>query len=353
MDLSSHVGASFGRPGQDRVEESALGVFAVATAARPDQDGSVAVRLALDSVRTHVDMHADVLRRFERHPSDELRARLLAVLEDAFVRAAQEVFGLAQRLGDLRVDLDVVLVVGADAFVAHAGGGCVLLARQGMEHRLTSAQRMDEEGPLPTAVAPPAIGVEPLGLQGHPSVEILCIQARAGDVISLGPADTTTESQLSVHVGSGAFTADDRARLAVLNGVALFAHCSDPELRAIARAMRPRGFDVGGVVVEQGCAGTELFVVVEGCVEVVKDGVTMATLGPGAHFGEMALLDHPERSATVRAASEVELLALDRRAFFGLLKQDPALAVKVLWNLSLRLSAALRETSAQLASAVP
>ena len=60
------------------------------------------------------------------------------------------------------------------------------------------------------------------------------------------------------------------------------------------------------------------------------------------------MLDEPNRSATVVAVEDTELLLITREAFFHLLKRDPTLAVKVLWNMLLRLSSHLRTTSEKL-----
>ena len=91
-----------------------------------------------------------------------------------------------------------------------------------------------------------------------------------------------------------------------------------------------------------------MYLVVAGQVAVTKDGRELVQLGPGANFGEMAMLDEPQRSATVIALEDTELLLITRDAFFKLLKRDPTLAVKVLWNMLLRLSAHLRATSEKL-----
>jgi CRP-like cAMP-binding protein len=94
-----------------------------------------------------------------------------------------------------------------------------------------------------------------------------------------------------------------------------------------------------------------MYLVVVGQVAVLKESREIIRLGTGANFGEMSLLDEPQRSATVQAVDDTELLVITRDAFFSLLKRDPTLAVKVLWNMLLRISANLRATSEALAQA--
>jgi CRP-like cAMP-binding protein len=151
-----------------------------------------------------------------------------------------------------------------------------------------------------------------------------------------------------VQVG-GASKKEREARLEILGRMAMLAHCTPQELVAVASATRPRTYHKGDEIVTEGGTGREMFLVVSGRLQILKDGAPIATLEPGSTFGEMAMLDEPRASATVRAISDVELLVIAREAFFGLLKNDASFAVKILWNMVLRLSANLRLTSARLA----
>jgi alkyl hydroperoxide reductase subunit AhpC len=87
----------------------------------------------------------------------------------------------------------------------------------------------------------------------------------------------------------------------------------------------------GGIVVEQGEAADRVFVITAGEAEILRrrqDGSEelLSILGPGEHFGEIGLLLEGRRTASVRARSELELLALDREAFRNLVEaSQPAL----------------------------
>jgi CRP-like cAMP-binding protein len=63
----------------------------------------------------------------------------------------------------------------------------------------------------------------------------------------------------------------------------------------------------------------------------------------------MAMLDEPTRSASAVAVCDTELLLISRETFFGLLMGNPTLAVKILWNMLLKLSDNLRRTTTVLA----
>jgi CRP-like cAMP-binding protein len=137
-------------------------------------------------------------------------------------------------------------------------------------------------------------------------------------------------------------------RLARLAPMSIFDHCTRAELRAFAQAARPRRARAGAKIFRQGDPGTELFLLLDGEVDISRDGRHLVTLQPEAMFGEMAMLDEPERSASAAARSDTELLVISRAAFFSLLQDNPPLAVKILWNMNLRLSSNLRSTSRRL-----
>jgi NADH dehydrogenase len=82
-------------------------------------------------------------------------------------------------------------------------------------------------------------------------------------------------------------------------------------------------FEQGETVFKQGDLGDSMYVVRSGEVEIIRDGATVARLGPGEYFGELALMgDHP-RSATVRATQPTNVLLVPRREFVQLLAAFP------------------------------
>ena len=87
--------------------------------------------------------------------------------------------------------------------------------------------------------------------------------------------------------------------------------------RELASHVVPVSVRPGDVVVRQGDAGDRFYVVARGEVEVDVDGRAGDVLGEGDHFGEIALLRDVPRTATVRARTDAELLALDRDEFIA------------------------------------
>jgi CRP-like cAMP-binding protein len=116
----------------------------------------------------------------------------------------------------------------------------------------------------------------------------------------------------------------------------LFARCTKRDLRIVVRHGERIGATSGTTLVRQGDRGDAFFLVLSGTAVVERDGVTVAQLGPGSWFGELALLDPADRAATVTSSSDAELLALDARMFKVLLRELPGLSAAMLAALARR-----------------
>lgn len=118
--------------------------------------------------------------------------------------------------------------------------------------------------------------------------------------------------------------------------IPLFSALSKRDLSRIAKASNEITVEPGHVLVEQGDAGREAFVVVEGTATVKRNGRRVGELGPGDAIGELALLDHGPRTATVTADTELTALVLTAREFAGVVEEVPGLAQKLLGQLAAR-----------------
>src|ERR1700726_3569042 len=103
-------------------------------------------------------------------------------------------------------------------------------------------------------------------------------------------------------------------------------------------------FDVGGGLLEEGSTAPDLFVVLDGQVEIAKvDGASktvIVTLGKGEFFGEMAVIDGSSRSATAIAATpNTRVMRINHARFVYLVSQQPAFALMVMDALRQRLRA--------------
>ncbi|MDO8362316.1 MAG: cyclic nucleotide-binding domain-containing protein [Actinomycetota bacterium] len=131
--------------------------------------------------------------------------------------------------------------------------------------------------------------------------------------------------------------ASKKAYLEHLRNVSLFQGCSTKDLEKIAKASDEITMPAGSLIVDQGQTGREAFIVLEGTVAVRRNGKKVGTFGPGTVVGELSLLDHGPRTATVVCDSDCVLLLLDQRHFMGVLDDVPALAHKLLASLAGRI----------------
>ena len=111
---------------------------------------------------------------------------------------------------------------------------------------------------------------------------------------------------------------------------------------AIEKCINEYGVDE--VIFEEGSTGRELFVVLDGQVEIAKvDGpskTVIVTLGKGEFFGEMAVIDGSARSATaIAATADTRVMRINHARFVYLVSQQPAFALMVMDALSKRLRA--------------
>lgn len=115
-----------------------------------------------------------------------------------------------------------------------------------------------------------------------------------------------------------------------LADVPLFSACSKKELKLIAKASDEVHLEQGKVLMEQGDVGREAFVIVDGTVIVKRNNRKVTELGPGAAIGELALLDHGARTATVEAKTPVTVLVLGPREFSAVIDDVPSIANKLM-----------------------
>jgi CRP-like cAMP-binding protein len=128
--------------------------------------------------------------------------------------------------------------------------------------------------------------------------------------------------------------------LEMLAQVPLFSSATKDQLRHLASQGTRITVKAGRVLTEQGGLQQEFFMVLSGEARCLIDGVEVARFGPGDFFGEMTLLDHGPRTATVIAVTDMELLVLERREFRTVVENAPDLAWQLLIHLAARLRAA-------------
>ena len=122
-----------------------------------------------------------------------------------------------------------------------------------------------------------------------------------------------------------------------LKSAKLFQGLPYGEIKKIERQLKhiqhPKGHDI----VVRGDGGVGFMIITDGTVTVTTIQGKTRTLGPGESFGEMALLDHHGRSATVKADTDVSLATIPEWGFKSFLEEHPEVAYRLLQELSHRI----------------
>ena len=126
----------------------------------------------------------------------------------------------------------------------------------------------------------------------------------------------------------------------LIRDIPIFADLDDASVAQLATDFIEREFESGQAIATEGEGGLNFFVVESGTADVSVGGNVVGTLGPGASFGEVALVDKSARSATVTATSPMIAYALPVWSFRPFVEQRPELAWKLLEVLAERLRAA-------------
>jgi CRP-like cAMP-binding protein len=128
----------------------------------------------------------------------------------------------------------------------------------------------------------------------------------------------------------------DKALLERLGQVDLFKRCTKSDIEALADIVDDTSVPTGSVICEQGRVADACYVVADGEASVMVGDEIVGIVGPGESVGEMALLDHLPRSATVTARTPMRLYRIDAGRFHRLLESS-AIAHGLLEQLSLRI----------------
>jgi serine/threonine protein phosphatase PrpC len=340
--------------------------------------------------------------RFRDSPSDATRRDALAAIVTAFEKTCTRIHEMGregQKRGRMGTTLDVLVRAGDRMLLGHVGDGRVCLFRGGKAYRLTEDHTIVAEqiktGFLTeeNAAGSQFVGVLTRAIGTHRSVKVdtLVLDLNAGDRLLmcsdglhryatldelprlLGPETARVDVTKLIEHANASGGADnisaillacrapklDRtaplhpntgvvSRIDAICRLPLFQHLSYREQVAVLALAQSRSYEAGSTIVHQGKEGHEMFIVVNGQLVVERDGVKIAELGPGGHFGEMSLVDDAPRSATVKAQSRTDVLTIGQAEIHGLMRADPVLGVKVLWTFVQVLSARLRMTSAGL-----
>lgn len=383
-----------------------LALFIVCDGMGGHAAGEVASRYAIHTLRNCVEKNAQVLDRYleaasqTAHTSHADQQEVLNMLEMGINQASATVNAEANRTPEKRgmgTTLVCALIAGRDAFIAHVGDSRLYLLRDGVLRQLTEDHSVENDLIRRNKLNDRQISriknqkaiTRAVGVYAYAEPDKMVVELLAGDRLLLCSdglsgyfeetpqelRDAMDESEegavgnlinaandrggkdnitvVVVTVGNEENRDEARARRIslkqqVLSKIPLFKVLKERELLRLMRRFETVSCEAGNAVMHQDKEGRELYVVMSGELEVLRDGRKVATLRTGEHVGEMALVRSQPRSATVRAVENSELLVLRRNEFYAIVRDEPELAVKLLWQLSGALADRLAETTREL-----
>lgn len=379
-----------------------LNLYIVADGMGGHAAGEVASQMASRTVRDAIAAERDALLEFEQGHGGTTRKDLLRLLEASVQQACSTVHNEGVKDESKRgmgTTLDAFLVIGSRGFIAHVGDARIYLYRQGSVHQLTEDHSLINEllkrGRLTREqidkVQYKNAVTRAVGVYESVEVDVFDFDVLPGDRFLLCSDglhgyleeselprlfEEIPETELTKHLidlanergGKDNITAivvrvpDDESgvdklsrevnlKLDILHKMPLFRFVTYQELVRVLNITDVRAYRPGETVVDEGDDGDELFVVLTGKVKVHSGETSLVELGPGQHFGEMALIDKAPRSASVTAVVDSRLLAIKRRDFFDMIRKDHDVAVKLLWSFLGVLAKRLRTTSHELGQA--
>ncbi len=397
---TSHVGRVRSHNEDQFLINERLGLFIVADGMGGANAGEVASQMAVDTISMVIHRSEGLLRTYESDPSEINRKAVLKLLESAIQTACRDIHLMAQNdesRSGMGTTTTMMVIVGQSAFVGHVGDSRLYLLRKDQVYQITEDHTLlqeqirkgmitkeeAEEFPYKNVITR-AVGVfeqvdvETLHMELEPGDRfVLCsdglhnylgghemrqiferqslhdgIRQMIAQANSRGGKDNITTIAVEVVELQGPEQRVNASKkLNSLRKIPMFAHLTYQELVKTLNIARLETVEAGDMIIREGEQGQNLYILVDGQVDILKENLYVTSLYTHGHFGEMALITHDARSASVRAAKPTDLLIINRDDFFGLINNEPRLSNKVLLSLLRSLSGRLRDTTTLLSDA--
>lgn len=386
--------------------ESGKGLFLVCDGLGGPGGGELASRLACETLNAWLGTMNPLVEKARASGEKEARQALERQLNLGFQECSKRIFDAAaedKNLHGMCSTVDLLLIVGNNALIAHVGSGRVYLSRGGEAHLLTEdhtqlgyLRRIGKLNTVPSheqATYAKRL-TRAVGFRAEVKVDFLWVELEAEDRFVLmtdgvwqglgegttlamanapgSPAEVVNRLHTAVESAGGrdnhtslvvkpdfvpgtlatatpeALPASAEQKIKMLGRVPAFEFLSYQELLKILSVGELLKVKPGAVLCREGDAGGEMMLLLSGGADVTKGGRKIRTLARGDVFGEMSMLDAAVRSASVQASSATNLLAFPRETLFELFREDSNLAVKFLWGVTMEMNRRLRMVSNQL-----
>jgi serine/threonine protein phosphatase PrpC len=386
--------------------DSKLSLFIVADGMGGHASGEVASHIAVHEMRNAVETRREVIEAFSQGDVKVLTHDILSLMEQAVGNACAAIFQKGKQEADKRgmgTTISALLLAGERAFIAHVGDSRIYMVRQGQVIQLTEDHSLVNELIRRGKVSKEGLAKSPysayknavtraVGVYETVQVDTMDLEVLPGDQFLLcsdGLHSYLDDKQIVDHLATPHITAvpaklvdlanerggqdnitalviriapqttetsDIRTeeltrKVEVLKHMPLFRHLTYKEIIRILNLTEVSDYGAGEDLLHEGDPGDELYIILKGKIRLHKEGAFITHLLPGAHLGEMALIDRSPRSVSATAEERSRVLILRRRDFYEIIRKDPPLSVKLLWSFVQVLGDRLRKTTADLSGA--
>jgi serine/threonine protein phosphatase PrpC len=380
-----------------------LNLFVVADGMGGHASGEVASAIAVHTIRDVVFAERDLLTSHAEIDSTA-QMELCTLLEYAVHHASAQIFRKAQQEPEKRgmgTTVVALLIIGQRGFIAYVGDSRIYLSRNGVIYPLTEDHSLMNELIRSGKVRADEFAVSPyanfknamtraVGVYEHVEVDILDFEILPGDAFLLcsdglydylddaeitsnlaltniedipgrfidlansrGGKDNVTALvvQVSHDESSATRAAQLHFTVETLRRIPLMDQLSYQQLCKIMNIARMQPCRVGEVLCREGSAGGDLYAVLDGSITLSRGGTPMSTILAGECFGETDLIAGELARATAIADKPGKLLKIDRKDILEVLRRDPLLASRLLWNLARELGKRLEDAQMSLSKA--
>lgn len=366
------------------------GLFVVADGVGGRKAGELASAITVNTFQKYGPKLHSAVQAFANDPGQEQRNTVLHLLDETANVASKRVYEAASSTGrqGMTTTLVAALVGGGGAFVVHVGDSRCYLLRGGRLRQLTEDHSMVNQLLRQGSISPdeartsryrnvitravglyPTVQADTLFVELVESDRVMLCSDGCSDLIEPtaiaamlhgGSVDDATDALIEASLDAGGkdnVTVIVLEPEAVLEGEIVASRArameqlflfSDLPFHArlrVGRIVNEEHVAAGETVMTQGDRGDTMFTVIRGTVGVVVEGREVTRLGPGEHFGELALVDELPRSASIVAREPVSLLTIARSDLRDFCMLEPTLGNQILWKLATTLGQRLRETN--------
>jgi serine/threonine protein phosphatase PrpC len=404
FQIESWVGSDLGqvrKKNEDNYLVDALnGLFIVADGMGGGVDGERASRRAIETFSATLYNQRDLLRKMAEGLDAKVREQISELLRKAIVAANQEILQIRKGMGSdvsMGTTISVMLIQGNHAAIAHIGDSRIYrvryrdLAQLTEDHSLVAQQIRDgyltpeqaKYSPFRNVILQ-AIGK---GEKIDPQIEFFSLEI--GDQFLLcsdGLHSYLTDDEIITVMAEPAGhrivprlidCANARGGSDNITAIAIRLSSSEHYIPTtevdvgqslthspLLRGLKPlettrllqlgqtQDYIAGERITTEDAAERSLYLIFDGQVGLYRGGIWLATLETGQHFGLYALVDGKGRLMSAQAETQVRLLEIAREELLDLLRRDPNLGVKIIWNLLKDMSVAHRQTVSRLLKAL-